>query len=115
MLRSITLTNFTLLNTTLMKKLNYLFASVIILFLASCTPTPEEGIKYNDAIIEQQTMVMDKVNALDNAISTYVPSTMNKALNDLTSQLNTSIENVKKMKDFDRSPAFKDATIKYFN
>lgn len=87
---------------------------ISILFLVACKPTPEEGIKYNDKIIAEQTAVMEKVNGLDRALKNYVPEEMDKAYNDLNSQLDLSIKNVQAMDKFDGKNNFKDVTVEYF-
>jgi hypothetical protein len=98
-----------------MKKKFYLLTGFVVLFLAACKPTPEEGIKYNDEIIAEQVAVMGAVDGLDEAITTYEGPKMDAAYAALNDQLDISIKKVEALKDFDGKHDFKDVTIKYFN
>ncbi len=98
-----------------MKKTIYTLAAACILFLVSCKPTPEQGIKYKDDIIAEQVAVMKKIDGLDESINTYEADKMDAAYTALNNQLDISIKKVQDMKDFDGKHDFKDVTIKYFN
>lgn len=98
-----------------MKKTIYTLTATCILFLVSCKPTPEEGIKYNDDIIAEQVAVMKKIDNLDESITTYEADKMDAAYGALNNQLDISIKKIQDLKDFDGKHDFKDVTIKYFN
>ncbi len=97
-----------------MKKTILLSASLIVLFLASCKPTKEDALKYNNDIIKEQKAVMLEVNNLDKAIYTYDGAKMDEAYTKLDAQLKKSIGVVSGMSDLGGKSDFKNATIAYF-
>lgn len=97
-----------------MKKIIFALSTLVVLFLASCKPTKEDAIKYNDAIIKEQVAVMGEVNNLDKAIYTYDGIKMEAAYKKLNEQVDKSIEAVNKMSALGGKTEFKDATLGYF-
>lgn len=97
-----------------MKNSVLMVCGAFILFLASCKPTKEDALKYNNDIIKQQKAVMQEVNNLDKAIYTYDGAKMDEALSKLQAQLKKSNEAIKKMGDLGGKSEFKDATLAYF-
>lgn len=91
--------------------LSSLFVSAI---LVSCGPTTDDAIKYNDALVSQQTKVFEKESALIEAISKNMPEKFDALLNDLSKQIDSSTDAVKKMEAFDGKNDLKDAALKVF-
>ncbi len=97
-----------------MKKTILVLSTLIVLFIASCKPTKEDAIKYNNVIIKEQEAVRDEVTNLDAAIYTSDASKMEVAYKKLNQQVDKSIEVVSKMQDIGGKTEYKDATLEYF-
>lgn len=78
----------------------------------SCTPSPQEGIKYNDKIIEQVNRVVNADNALTEALSKE-PADMKAAQEALVKQIDASMDAIKKSGRFDGKTEFMDVALKY--
>jgi|GEM_PF-1083883 len=91
--------------------LSSLFVSAL---LVSCGPSTDEAIKYNDALVSQQTKVFEKESALIEAISKNMPEKFDVLLAELSVQVDSSTEAVKKMDGFDGKTDLKDAALKVF-
>lgn len=91
--------------------LSSLFVSAL---LVSCSPSTDEAIKYNDALVSQQTKVFEKESALIEAISKNMPEKFDVLLAELSVQVDSSSETVKKMDAFDGKTDLKDAALKVF-
>ena len=87
---------------------------LMVLFFASCGPTKEDAIKYNDQIIDQQRKVVDKENDLIGYIKGGSLTNLDEKYNSLSKQIDESTEAVKKMESFDGKTEFKDATLALF-
>ncbi len=87
-----------------------------IFFLASCAPTKEDAMDYNDKIIREQKKVVKCEKDLINAIKMkfYEDNTIDDLLNDLSKQIDGSKKIVEEMEDFDGKTDFKDAALKFF-
>jgi hypothetical protein len=99
-----------------MKKLMIALALLVFASVFSaCGPTPEEGIAYNDAIIDEQEILMDKINAVYESFVNYEDMAgMDNALTAAQQQAVTALDNVKKMEAFDKKTDFRDAAITLF-
>jgi hypothetical protein len=98
-----------------MKKI--LCALVLVLgvvILNSCGPTTEQATAYNDAIIDEQVAVMDKINAVYDAFKGQDPASMDKAYTDAVNQVKTGTDVVSKMEKFGGSTEFRDGAIELF-
>lgn len=96
---------------TILGTLLLLVATVFV----ACGPTPEQGIEYNDAIIEEQVIVLDKLDAAYEALANYEDQAgMDRALTAAQQQSDLSLENIKKMDGFDGTTEFRDAAIALF-
>jgi hypothetical protein len=98
-----------------MKKSLILTGLIISFIFISCKPTSKEAIAYNDAIVKMQTAIVDKINVVMNSFNNYVAKEMDAAYENASNQVNKSIDEVKKMKDFDGTPEFKDESLKLFS
>lgn len=97
------------------KVLSAIFGSLALsVLIISCSPTTEDAIKYNDALIDQQTKVIQAEDALIQAISENNPEILDEALNKLTKQITSSEEAVNKMSKFDGKSDYKDAALSLF-
>jgi predicted secreted protein len=95
--------------------MNKVIASVFALFIAftfqSCGPTPEDAIKYNDAIIDQVNLVINS-DKLSDALGKEAADM--KAFNEgFIKQINDAIDAVKKNGGFDGKTDFMDMAVKY--
>lgn len=93
--------------------LSVLFISAFVL-LAACSPTSEQAIEYNDKIIDQQTLIYNKINDLNNTYKSYKPDEMDKAYDTALKQANSGISVVNSMAAFGSSTSFRDEAIKLF-
>jgi hypothetical protein len=104
------------LTNPIMKKL---FATVlsslfISSLLVSCGPSTDDAVKYNDALVSEQTKVFEKESALIEAISKNMPEKFDVLLAELSVQVDSSADAVKKMNAFDGKSDLKDAALKVF-
>lgn len=88
----------------------------VTLFLASCAPTKEDAMDYNDKIIREQKKVVQGEKDLINAIKKNLTkgNTLDELLNDLSKQIDESKKIVEEMDKFDGKSDFKDAALKFF-
>lgn len=97
------------------KKVFYPFALLLmVLMFSQCGPTTEEAIDYNDEIIAEELMVIDKINELSNALSTYDPTNIEPALNNAKVQVDKSIKVLEGIGAFDGDSEFVDACMELF-
>ncbi len=87
-----------------------LFVSVILI---SCRPTTKDAIKYNDALVEQRSKVIEKENALIEAISKNMPEKLDLLYSEMKKQIEESIDSVNQMKGFGGKTDMKDAAMKF--
>lgn len=97
------------------KTITVMLLGLIVLFAVSCKPSTEDAINYNDKIIDQQVMIIEKINALYKALDDYTNhERMDRAYNDAVKQVELGTEEVTKLKDFGGSSEFKDGALKLF-
>lgn len=82
--------------------------------LVSCGPTKEDAIRYNDAITFEQTKVVDAENRLTDAVKQGTNYELDKALDKLSVQVDSSTAIVKEMEAFDGKTDMKDAALALF-
>jgi hypothetical protein len=98
-----------------MKKIYFILTFVVAVFLLnSCAPTPEEAAAYNEKIIAEQKVIVDKIIALDEVLNNFYDNKIDEAYNAALTQTNTSITNLENMEKFDRSSEYKDAALVLF-
>ena len=94
-----------------MKKiLSFVLLTVsVAFFLASCAPTKEDAMDYNDKIIREQKKVVQGEKDLINAIKKNLTkgNTLDELLNDLSKQIYESKKIVEEMDKFDGKSEFK--------
>ncbi|MBN2681697.1 MAG: hypothetical protein JXR58_04265 [Bacteroidales bacterium] len=96
-----------------MKKL-FAILTMLLFMVCSCGPTAKEAAEYNNAIVTQQKIVLEKVSELDNAIGNFDNNKMDKALKDLEESLGKALAEIKSLEDVDGCEGFKKASISYF-
>lgn len=97
------------------KVLSAIFGSIVLsALMISCSPTTEDAIKYNDALVDEQTNVIKAEDALIQAISQNDSANLDKALSGLAEQITASEEVVNKMEAFDGKTDYKDAALSLF-
>jgi len=83
----------------------------LVIFIVSCGHSRDEAIKFNNAIVEQQTIVFDKENAIFEALNKNLPDSLDFLYADLANQVDTAIAAVNKIETFDAETGLKDATL----
>lgn len=75
--------------------------SIMVLSLFSCKPSKEEAIKYNDQIIDEQSAITQKIEALNKSFRTWnAADTMDMCWLNALDQTEKSLKKVTEMKDF---------------
>jgi hypothetical protein len=97
-----------------MKKINItlILALFMLGFVSSCGPTQADAIKNNDAIIEQQKILLKEYDKVVEASGDVAK--VENAIKEYNSQCTKSIEIVEKMDNFGKETAFKDAALTLF-
>lgn len=96
-----------------MKKLLAIL-TLLLFVVCACGPTAEEAAEYNDVIVANQKIVLEKVSELDNAIGNFDNNKMDKALNEVKETLDKALQEIKALKDVDGCEDLKKASISYF-
>lgn len=97
------------------KKCIIVFSGIIALLLTSCGPSKEEAIKYNDQIIDEQSLIVDKINVLYEAMKSWQHNeVMDEAYNNALKQIDVGTEHVAKMDDFGGKSNLKEHALKLF-
>jgi hypothetical protein len=94
---------------------NTVFGMLILMIATSfiaCGPTTEQAVEYNDALVEQQRVAIEKIDAVYESFANYTDQNgMDRALTAAQQQAAMSLDNVKKMDGFDGSTEFRDAAV----
>jgi len=98
-----------------MKKLIGFILIASVLVFSACTPSTEEAAAYNDTIIAEQSLVIEKIDAVTESFVDYIPEVMDKSLKDASEQVNKSIANVTAFENFDKTDDYKNAALELFN
>lgn len=97
------------------KVLSTLFGSLVLsVLMVSCGPTTDDAIKYNDALVDEQSKVIKAEDALIQAISQSDAAKYDDALAGLVKQVTESEAIVTKMEAFDGKTDYKDAALSLF-
>jgi hypothetical protein len=103
-----------LTNHTYMKKsliISGLFFGLLL--VVACGPSKQEAIDYNDAIIDQQAAVMDKINEMFDSFDHFsTPDSMDRAKTEACAAIASARTDIEKMLPFDGETALRDATVK---
>jgi len=98
-----------------MKKVIGFLFFVSILIFSACAPTTEQAAAYNDTIIAEQTLIIEKIDAVTESFVDYIPEVMDKASKEASDQVNKGIANVTAFEKFDKTNDYKDAALELFN
>lgn len=74
-----------------------------------------EAIEYNDALIDEETKVIEKINNLDDAVNDFDYSKIKTELTSAKNQVDASIKTVKRIKAFYGDSSFKNETLSFLN
>jgi hypothetical protein len=96
-----------------MKKLFLILSSMLIL-VWGCGPTAQEAAEYNNAIVTQQKIVLEKVSDLDNAIGNFDENKMQKTHQQAKLTLEKALEEIKVLEEVSGNEQLKEAAVNYF-
>ncbi len=98
-----------------MKKL-ITISSALILFLmfSQCGPTSEQAMEYNDKLITDQLAVINAINDVDNAFTTYDPAKIEPAIIVAKNKVEESMKALEELGGFNETTEFKDATMSLY-
>jgi hypothetical protein len=88
--------------------------AVIFTLFTSCGPSKDDAVKYNDAIVEQEMLIINKEDSLIEAISRNQPDKAERLYKEFSSQINSSIETINKTVAFDHETNFREAALELF-
>ncbi len=99
-----------------MRNLLFTVSFALALFISSCAPSSEQAASYNDTIISEQILIIEKIDSLTESFNDYeIPDLMEKSLNAAKQQIDKSIANVNKLPKFDNTEDYKITTLELFN
>lgn len=100
-----------------MKKFLVLFSLLISsLLFVSCGPSEKQALTYNDAIVDEQKLIMTGLNAFFEALSKPGDTVaINATLTAVQQQVAAGQTNLGKIEAFDGSTTLRDATLELFN
>lgn len=97
------------------KRYNVLLSCFLIIMFTSCAPSKEDAIKYNDLIIDQQTLIVEKINNLYESMNDFEhPEKIEEAYQNAMKQIDKGSETISKMENFGGKSEFREASIKLF-
>lgn len=95
-----------------MKNILIVLSLFLPLFLLSCGPSKEQAMTYNDALVDEQKLSMDKINAFFEALSKRQDSaSINNTLEGARRQVSDGLVNIGKMEGFDGNTMLRDSTM----
>ena len=98
------------------KKFIYTFALLAVILLSQCGPTMQDAIDYNDKLIAEESLVIDRINDLDNAMADWDnPAGIQAALDAANAQIDKSTKVLEDMGAFDGNNDFINACLELFN
>lgn len=105
-----------------MRTINLFFAAIIMLVIASCGSKSASdklsfstAVEYNDFIIGQQELILEKHKACTDAIDANNMQDAKIRLDLLAKQCKASVDTLNKMDAYNSNTAFRDAGIKLFS
>jgi hypothetical protein len=98
------------------KQFNILSACILMFMLASCGPTTDDAIKYNDSIIDEQSLIVERINTLYDCLDDWDhPEKMDEAYKQALAQVDLGTEKVSKLPDFGGKSELREASLKLFS
>lgn len=98
-----------------MRNISFLLFLFCTALLISCGPTVEEGIKYSDDIIEQNSIIQEKITKLVETYDQFVPEQMDAAYAKALEVTDSGLHFANKLLPFDEDSTFKEGAIKLFS
>ena len=97
------------------KTLLFSIVSIMVMAFTACGPTKEEAITFNDKIINEQVLIIEKINLLYDALEKYEDHNgMDFAYSEALKQLETGTNVVSKLEKFGGSNDFRDGALQLF-
>jgi hypothetical protein len=97
------------------KTITLILFAILATVVASCGPTKEEAIDYNDKIIKEQVAIIDKIDKLYDAMKDYTDHQgLDSAYAAAQKQIESSTDIVSKLEKFGDDTEFRDAALKLF-
>lgn len=95
-----------------MKKIINLLAIIVLTtIIVSCKPSKEDAIKYNDALVNEEVLVIQAESAFSDAVVNNKQEELDKLYNAFSKQVQSSILTVNNIKPLGDDSKFKDATL----
>ncbi|OIP04684.1 MAG: hypothetical protein AUJ97_02370 [Bacteroidetes bacterium CG2_30_32_10] len=95
-----------------MKKLTGIFIVIVtITLLISCKPSKEEAMKYHDALVNEEVLIIEAESAFTDAVVNNKQSELDVLYAAFLKQIETSNEVVNNIKALGDDSKFKDATL----
>jgi hypothetical protein len=95
-----------------MKKFtNFLAFTILITWMISCKPSKEDAIKYNDALVNEEILVIEAESAFSDAVVNNKQDELDKFYNAFSKQIENSTAAVNEIKPLGGDSKFKDATL----
>jgi hypothetical protein len=100
------------LNLQIMRKTIFFLAfAALIALLISCKPSKEEAKKYNDALVNEEVLVIEAESAFTDAVVNNKQEELDKLYDAFVSQIDASTTLISAMKPLGGDTKFKDATL----
>jgi hypothetical protein len=86
----------------------------LITIMVSCGHTTDDAVKFNNGIVEQQTKVFEKENALLNAINKNMQNKIDSLFTALSVQVDSGYASINEMEIFDKETGLKESSLNIF-
>jgi hypothetical protein len=93
----------------------FLALTVLITLMVSCKPSKDDAIKYNDALVNEEILVIESESAFSDAVVNNKQEELDKLYNAFSKQIQLSILKVTVIKPLGGDSKFKDATLALLN
>jgi peptidoglycan hydrolase CwlO-like protein len=98
-----------------MKKYLVAFSATFILLLASCGPTQDDAVKYNNKLVDLSDKVDDLTNSLADQLDGHNVDSLNKLYTNFVAVIKNGLAEVKQMKPLEeKDPAYYNAMLAHF-
>jgi len=93
------------------KFINFFALAILMTLIVSCKPSKEDAIKYNDALVNEEVLVIKAESAFSDAVINNKHEDVDNLYNAFLKQIETSISVVNNIKPLGNDSKFKDATL----
>jgi len=97
-----------------MRNFTFTFLFFSLALFVSCGPTVDEAIKYSDNIIEQNELIIGKLEELIDSYDKFMPDEMDNAYIAAKAQSQKGVDFANKLKPFGEDSTFKEGAINLF-